>query len=271
MRNDQARGGGGDAERSRSPARPAANAARHLDLDTLTAYLDHELSDADRQDAEHHLRLCADCRQERDELRATVMLLRGLPQYAPRRSFRVGSERAMTPVNGGWLARLLPALPAIRVATVAVAMLLLVVVSGDLLTGVGDDRRLAAPPPAPPSAEIADEQAEPAADDDAGVQRDQAAPTANGTNPLAESSETTAAPPAPAGRQPATSDEGAAASRSTPMPAGDEEIDAAGDAGVEPAAAAGPSIWRLAQLALGFLLLWLMVTMVGLERLRRKP
>ncbi|MBA3518017.1 MAG: zf-HC2 domain-containing protein, partial [Rhizobiales bacterium] len=76
MRSDQAGGGGGDAERSRSPARPPANAARHLDLDTLTAYLDHELSDADRQDAEHHLRLCADCRQERDELRATVLLLR---------------------------------------------------------------------------------------------------------------------------------------------------------------------------------------------------
>jgi len=269
MRSDQAGGGGGDAERSRSPARPPANAARHLDLDTLTAYLDHELSDADRQDAEHHLRLCADCRQERDELRATVLLLRGLPQYAPRRSFRVGSERAMTPVNGGWLARLLPALPAIRVAMVAVAMLLLVVVSGDLLTGVGDDQRLAAPGAAPPIAEIADEQAEPAADDDAGVQIDQAAPTANGTNPLAESSERTAAPPAPvAGRQPATN---AAAGRSTPMPAGDEAIDAAGDAGVEPAAADGPSIWRLAQLALGFLLLWLMVTMVGLEWLRRKP
>ncbi|MDQ3779352.1 MAG: zf-HC2 domain-containing protein [Chloroflexota bacterium] len=270
MRNDQARGGGGDAERSRSPARPAANAARHLDLDTLTAYLDHELSDADSQDAEHHLRLCADCRQERDELRATVLLLRGLPQYAPRRSFRVGSERAMTPVNGGWLARLLPALPAIRVAMVAVAVLLLVVVTGDLLTGVGDDQRLAAPPPAPPNAEITDEQAEPAADDDAALQRDQAAPAANGTNSLVESSERTAVPPAPAaGRQPATN---AAAARSTPMPAGDEAIDAAGDAGVEPAEAAdGPSIWRLAQLALGFLLLWLMVTMVGLERLRRKP
>lgn len=83
--------------------------AQHLHLDALTAYLDGGMDEADRRAADAHLAGCLDCRRELADLGATIDLLRGLPHYAPRRSFRLGAEHVPA-APGGRLARLLPAL-----------------------------------------------------------------------------------------------------------------------------------------------------------------
>jgi hypothetical protein len=127
---------GGDAGAEESPPRRGGTAARHLDLDQIAAYLGRELPTADQRAAAAHLAACVDCRREAAELRATVGLLRGLPQYAPRRSFRLGPEHAH-PVGPAWVVRLLPALPALRLASGAVAALLLLVSVGGFVSDRG--------------------------------------------------------------------------------------------------------------------------------------
>ena len=63
---------------------------QHLDTDALSAYLDGRIEPDVRSAVAAHLAACADCRRELDELRTTVDVLRGLPQYRPRRSFQLG-------------------------------------------------------------------------------------------------------------------------------------------------------------------------------------
>lgn len=102
---DIAEHGGGQAGHERAAPGPA----QHLHLDALTSYLDGGMEEADRRAATAHLAGCLDCRRELTDLGATVDLLRGLPHYAPRRSFRLGAEHAPA-APGGRLARLWPVL-----------------------------------------------------------------------------------------------------------------------------------------------------------------
>ena len=106
---------------------------QHLDTATLSLYLDDGLDPEDRATAARHLSGCVDCRQELAELRATVALLGDLPQYRPRRSFQLSAEHARA-ARPGFFARLLPVLPALRAASAAVALLLVVVGAGDYWT-----------------------------------------------------------------------------------------------------------------------------------------
>lgn len=95
----------------------------HLDIDTLNAYLDGAVTPAERDSVEAHLATCAACRQDLAELRATVALLRGLPQHEPRRSFHVAAEvRRPTSLP----VRLLPVIRPLSVA----AVLLFAIVTG---------------------------------------------------------------------------------------------------------------------------------------------
>jgi anti-sigma factor RsiW len=56
----------------------------HLD-DVLSAYLDDELAPAARHEVEAHLRACADCRNELDDVAAARRAIRVLPVHgAPR-------------------------------------------------------------------------------------------------------------------------------------------------------------------------------------------
>ena len=66
----------------------------HLSDEVLTAYLDEapDLTPAARASVEAHLSGCAACRESLRDLEATVALLRGLPQLAPRRSFALTPE-----------------------------------------------------------------------------------------------------------------------------------------------------------------------------------
>ncbi len=111
---------------------------QHLDTDALSAFIDNRLEGDLTLAAEGHIATCPDCRRELAELRATVSLLNGLPQYRPRRSFALGPDYAH-PVRTSRFARLLPILPRLQAATVACLLLLLLVGAGDMLTQVGDD------------------------------------------------------------------------------------------------------------------------------------
>ncbi|MGH2616297.1 MAG: anti-sigma factor family protein, partial [Thermomicrobiales bacterium] len=66
----------------------------HLDIDAVSAFVDRDLGPDDLATVEIHLRECPACHREILEIRTTVMLLSGLPQYMPRRSFCLGHEHA---------------------------------------------------------------------------------------------------------------------------------------------------------------------------------
>jgi hypothetical protein len=66
----------------------------HLDIDAVSAFVDRDLEPDDLTTIEFHLQECPACHQEVLEIRTTVVLLAGLPQYTPRRSFCLGHEQA---------------------------------------------------------------------------------------------------------------------------------------------------------------------------------
>jgi len=101
----------------------------HVDVDTLSAYLDHQIAPAERARVEGHLANCAACQGELDGLRRTVTLLQALPRVPVPRAFtlseaQVGIRRPQAqPAWAGW-ARGLAAVTAIAlVAVVAVSLL----------------------------------------------------------------------------------------------------------------------------------------------------
>jgi hypothetical protein len=90
----------------------------------LSAYLDRRLSPEDQRRVEQHLADCRGCQEELHSLEATVALLHRLPQVSPSRSFRIARtepSRRWTPV------------PALRLATVGAAMLLIMAFTADLV------------------------------------------------------------------------------------------------------------------------------------------
>ena len=91
----------------------------------LSPYLDGEVSPRGRERVEQHLATCEACRQELEELRATVNLVQALPQVAPPRAFTL----AEAPSRGFRL----PALPwGGPLATATAVMLFTLLVLGDL-------------------------------------------------------------------------------------------------------------------------------------------
>ena len=68
---------------------------RHRSLrDQLSAYIDGELDASATERLESHLAECGRCRQEMEQLRATIAALQGLPAVEPPRSFTLSPERA---------------------------------------------------------------------------------------------------------------------------------------------------------------------------------
>jgi hypothetical protein len=76
------------------PDQPPARDPGHLDVDAVSAYVDRDFGSIELAAIELHLAHCPACQREVLEIRTTVLLLSGLPQYAPRRSFRLGQEHA---------------------------------------------------------------------------------------------------------------------------------------------------------------------------------
>ncbi len=92
----------------------------------LSSYLDGEVSEAEARDLERHLETCASCRSELEGLRATVGLLRQLPQLAVPRSFRLRETPDSTRAGPSW------AWPT-RLAASMAALLLIALLAGDAI------------------------------------------------------------------------------------------------------------------------------------------
>ena len=101
----------------------------HVDVDKLSAYLDNQVTPAERAHVEGHLATCAACRGELDGLRRTVVLLRALPRVPVPRAFtlseaQVGIHRPEPQPVWGSVLHGLGAVAAIAlVAVVAVSLL----------------------------------------------------------------------------------------------------------------------------------------------------
>lgn len=90
----------------------------------LSAYIDVYLSPQELNEVESHLAACPDCQKELESLQATAAMLRQLPQVSPPRSFRIAQEEP---------SRRWAALPVLRLATAAAAVLLVMAFTADLV------------------------------------------------------------------------------------------------------------------------------------------
>ena len=133
----------------------------HLDIDAVSAFIDRDLRSDDLSTIELHLHECPPCYREVLEIRTTVVLLSGLPQYTPRRSFclghehaRAGRRRSRVPRGLSWVGPFVPSaypasatasvtqgesgraagwLPGLQAAAMVVGALLLLVTTSDLI------------------------------------------------------------------------------------------------------------------------------------------
>jgi hypothetical protein len=145
----------------------------HLDIDAVSAFVDRDLEPDDLTTIEFHLHECPACHREVLEIRTTVVLLAGLPQYTPRRSFCLGHEHARAsrrPSRGhSWSGAFAPAaypasaasaayaetaraaawLPGLQAVAVVIGALLLLVTTSDLMGMPPQPKEWLAEPEAP--------------------------------------------------------------------------------------------------------------------------
>ena len=142
--------------------------SHHKIRESLSSYVDGEVTEAERLQVERHLETCADCRAEADSLRSLVGLLRRMPEIEPPRSFTLAEAPA--PVRG------MPALQwALRTTALATAFVLVVVFSADLAGVLPGDPAGIGVAPAPVNVQQADmsqEPGEPAALSEAGAAKE---------------------------------------------------------------------------------------------------
>jgi hypothetical protein len=100
------------------------------DLDRLSAYLDNQLSPAEKATLEARLEREPELKAALDDLRTTVRTLRSLPAVRPPRSFTLSPERARA------IAPPQRVFPALRLATALAALAFVVVAVGDFATNL---------------------------------------------------------------------------------------------------------------------------------------
>lgn len=95
----------------------------------ISAYLDNQVTAAEKQFFERHLASCADCRAQLEVTRSMVTALRAMPTVKAPRSFVLPRALAKQPKRSifAWY-------PALRLATVVAAIVFMIVFAGDLLT-----------------------------------------------------------------------------------------------------------------------------------------
>ncbi len=115
-----------------------SNPEPHLSDETLSEFASGRLIEPERLAALHHAETCAHCRQALRDYSALTSLLGALPAPRPKRNFQLSEEQARSRSRfGGRFPSLMLSLPVLRVATLAVAMLLLIVAGADRLTRPG--------------------------------------------------------------------------------------------------------------------------------------
>lgn len=100
--------------------------------ESLSAYLDGELSPAQARAVESHLAGCGSCREELEGLRSVAHTLRSLPEVDPPRSFALGPQEVGPAKRPSSLERLELGL---RLATAGLAVALAIVFVADLRGG----------------------------------------------------------------------------------------------------------------------------------------
>ena len=96
--------------------------------DLLSAYLEHDLGEAERAQMDAHLSACTSCARDLDELRGAIDLLRRLPDPEPpsflatRVMARIAAGEARTPLWRQWLEQLATPLVAAPLAAAAAAL-----------------------------------------------------------------------------------------------------------------------------------------------------
>jgi len=116
-----------------------------IDSDQLNAYLDGTLTPAERAAVEAAVAIDEDLAAELLELKATSRLLGDLPEFTPRRSFKLGPEHAhATSIETARPGKIVRLLPLVRTLSVA-AMLVFMVVGGALFFDVNGDKSTNAP------------------------------------------------------------------------------------------------------------------------------
>ena len=117
-------------------------------LEMLSDYVDSELPEAERIAMEAHLQGCDSCAEELESLRATVLMLRRMPEVEAPRSFRIAPAAVTAPTPPPERPVLLWAM---RVSTALAVVAFTVMVAGNvpgLFEGGGGDGEQAADSPA---------------------------------------------------------------------------------------------------------------------------
>lgn len=122
----------------------------HLTDAQLNELVDATLSTSESERAQTHLTTCAECDERYRTLLATVSALKTAPSLMPRRSFQLTPQQAKLPEpKVTWIDRfsnwIVPGVPALRAATLAVALLLLSVTAIDVLTNQSNNSENAGP------------------------------------------------------------------------------------------------------------------------------
>ena len=276
----------------------------HLTDAELNELVDGTLAGRDLERAQAHLAGCAECEARYQTLLATVSALKQAPSVMPRRSFQLTPEQAKLPEKQpSWLdrftERLLPGVPAIKAATIAVALLLVSVTAFDVLTDQSSQNDMIPQTSVQREADLpapAAENAQPAATDmpmlgesnesvpgtggsDTALQEsepdDESATDSDAADESFASSAMQEAPPAPAAavEQPTIAASPTAEPTSTPAPTATPSPTATASPTATPAPgsegwSAGFTLswWRIAELGLLMILIWLVVSWVGRSR-----
>ncbi|MSP13142.1 MAG: hypothetical protein EXR62_09310 [Chloroflexi bacterium] len=170
----------------------------------LSAYLDNEISDQERELVERHLHTCEECQETLAELRWTTNLIQQVSPVPIPRSFTLPTTvepiLARRPAHPGRVIHY-----SLRWATAAAALLLVVVAGRDLLPG---NNSATAPAQTAPKHELQAPQAPLIAQnqqESAPAQATHPAPTRTAAGQVAEKASAPAIPPQPAAPTPAQS------------------------------------------------------------------
>ncbi len=109
------------------------------DFDRLSAYLDNQLSPAEKAGLEARLEHEPELRVALDDLRMAVRALRSLPTVKPPRNFTLSPDRARAIIRPRGV------FPALRLATALAAFAFVIAVVGDFATNLAQPRLASAP------------------------------------------------------------------------------------------------------------------------------
>ncbi len=233
--------------------------AGHLTVDDLSAFINGDLEEEDRSWVAAHLDECAECREWLSELRSVVRLLRHVEAPAPSRSFKLTPEMVkprLVEVEP-WIIRVQPALR--RLTAIAAALLLILVVADGLAHSGSSNGSKSADVSFSTSAVTSSGGASqslavaPAA---TAAATSAARDTASSASVESQSNASTGAAATPTG---ATISAGSGAPPQSEQPVATGKSDQA-----------HTSYWRLAELAAGVVVVWLLFVTVALPRLHAR-